>query len=123
VCSLLSVAQATALVPGHTFTAAVPSTLSPGANQCAYGTSDDSQAMTIAVYQSNSGVSFASLKSVNASVGAVTSVSGVGDQAVLGSIELDVQIGQRALAIQGGFVTAGSAAPIAVAKAVIAALG
>jgi hypothetical protein len=122
-CSLLSVAQATTLVPGHTFTAAVPTTPSTGIEECAYGTSDDGQAMTVTVYQSGSGVSFAMLKTVNASVGAVTSVPGVGDQAVLGTIELDVQAGQHLMAIQGGFVTQGSAAPVAVAKAILAALG
>jgi hypothetical protein len=124
-CSLLTLAQASALVGDRTFTAAVPSTLAPGQDQCAYAVGDDSQNMDITVYQSNSGVTFDMAKTVNASVGAIKTVSGVGDQAVIGTDELDAQAGSRVISVEGCFITgaAGPAAAIAVTKAIIAALG
>jgi hypothetical protein len=124
-CSLLSLAQASSLLGDRTFTAAVPSTLAPGQDQCAYAVGDDSQNMDVTVYQANSGVTFDMAKTVNASVGSIKTVNGVGDQAVIGTDELDAQAGARVISVEGGFITGsnGPAAAIAVTKAIITALG
>lgn len=123
-CKLLSAAQASS-IGGETYTAAVTSTIAPGQDQCAYATSDDSTALTIIVYQSNSGVTFQTMSSVQAGVGSVTNVSGVGDKAIAGSIELDVEAGSHLIAVEGanGMATGDDSASIALAKAVITALG
>jgi len=78
----------------------------------------------VIVYEANSGVSFAMLKSVQSGVGSFTEVSGVGDQAIVGQIELDAQAGNRLVAVQGagGNLTGDEGRAVAVAKAVIAAL-
>jgi hypothetical protein len=122
-CSLLSLAQASSLVGDRTFTAAVPSTIAAGQDQCAYAVGGDTTNMIVIVYQPDSGVTFDMLSSVNASVGSIKTVSGVGDKAVIGSIELDAQAGSRAVAVEGGFVGQDATAAIAVTKAIISALG
>jgi hypothetical protein len=79
--------------------------------------------MVVIIYQPDSGVSFATLTSIS---GADTSISGLGDKAMSGGIELDVQTGQKIIAIEaaGGVGYGGSfSGAIAVAKALIAALG
>jgi len=78
----------------------------------------------VIVYEPNSGVPFAMLKSVQSGVGSFTEVSGVGDQAIVGQIELDAQAGNRLVAVQGagGNLTGDEGRAVAVAKAVIAAL-
>jgi hypothetical protein len=77
----------------------------------------------VIVYQSGSGVTFDMLKSVQSGVGAVTDVSGVGDKAIGGPIELDIQAGDRLVAIQGAGKGGNSSVAIAVGKAIVAALG
>ena len=122
-CSLLTVAKATALV-GKQYTSNAAQTIAPGQDQCTYNASGDDSALVVIVYQSNSGVSFASLKSVQAGTGQVTNVSGVGQTAVAGPIELDAQVGDQLLAVQGagGTLTGNTAKAVAVADAIISAL-
>jgi hypothetical protein len=77
----------------------------------------------VIVYQPDSGVSWSALQEQQAGVGPVTPVSGVGDKAQLGAIELDVQSGSRFIAIEGGVVSQNAAGAEALAKAEISALG
>lgn len=121
-CSLVSASSASSTM-GASYISATNSTIATGQDQCAYATSDDSQALVVIVYQPNSGVSFAMLKSVQAGVGSVTTVSGVGDKAILGSIELDVQAGSHLIAIEGGLVSQNPSGAEALAKQLISALG
>ena len=124
VCSLLSVDQATTLVAKYPYSASTPTTIAKGQDMCTYANTGPLPDMIVIVYQANSGVSFSTLTSAS---GATTSVSGVGDKAATGDIELDVQAGSRLIAVQaaGGIGYDGNtfAGAIAVAKAVIAALG
>jgi hypothetical protein len=122
-CSLLTVAKATALVGKH-YTSDVAKTIATGQDQCTYNAADDDSALVVIVYQSNSGVTFASLKSVETGVGQVTSVSGVGQAAIAGPIELDAQVGDQLLAVQGagGTLTGDTATAAAGAKAIISAM-
>lgn len=122
-CSLLSVEQATTLVAKYPYSASTPTTIATGQDMCTYTNTGPLPDMIVIVYQPNSGVSFSVL---TAASGATTSVTGVGDKAASGDIELDVQAGKRVIAVQaaGGIGYDGSfAGAIAVAKAVIAALG
>ncbi len=123
VCSLLTVAKATALVGKH-YTGDVAKSIAPGQDQCTYNAADYGSALVVIVYQSNSGVTFASLKSVEAGVGQVTNVSGVGQTAIAGPIELDAQVGDQLLAVEGagGTLTGTTSRAAAVAKAIISAL-
>ena len=123
VCSLLTVAKATALV-GKRYTGDVVKTIAPGQDQCTYNAADYGSALVVIVYQSNSGVTFASLKSVEAGVGQVTNVSGVGQTAIAGPIELDAQVGDQLLAVEGagGTLTGTTSKAAAVANAIISAL-
>jgi hypothetical protein len=68
-------------------------------------------------------MTWSTLQQVQSGVGSVTPVSGVGDKAQLGAIELDVQSGSRFIAIEGGVVTQNESGAEALAKAEIAALG
>jgi hypothetical protein len=122
-CSLLTVAKATALV-GKQYTGDASQTIAAGQDQCTYKAADDDSALVVIVYQSNSGVTFASLKSVQAGAGQVTTVSGVGQTAIIGPIELDAQVGDRLLAVQGagGTLTGDTSKAAAVANAIISAL-
>jgi hypothetical protein len=122
-CSLLSVDQATTLVAKYPYSASTPSTIATGQDMCTYTNTGPLPDMIVIVYQPDSGVSFDILTSAS---GATTSVSGVGDKAASGDIELDVQTGSHLIAIQaaGGIGYDGSfAGAEAVAKAIIAALG
>jgi hypothetical protein len=121
-CSLLSVSQASSLV-GNQYTAATPSTIAPGQDQCDYARADGPD-LTVIVYQPSSGVTFEMATSVQSGAGTVTNVSGVGDKAIAGSIELDVAIGDRIIAVEGagGTLTSDYSRAVAVAKAIIAAL-
>ena len=121
-CSLLSAAQASSL-GGNQYTAATPSTIAPGQDQCDYASADGTD-LTVIVYQPSSGVTFEMVTSVQKGVGTVTNVSGVGDKAIVGSIELDVQTGDRLIAVEGagGTLTGGYSGAVAIAKAIIAAL-
>ena len=116
-CSLLSVEQATTLVAKYPYSAATPSTIATGQDMCTYANTGPLPDMIVIVYQPGSGVSFPVLTDAS---GATTSVSGVGDKAASGDIELDVQAGNRLIAVQaaGGVGYGGSfAGAIAVAKA------
>lgn len=121
-CSLLSASQASSLV-GNQYTAATPSTIAPGQDQCDYARADGPD-LTVIVYQPSSGVTFEMATSVQSGAGTVTNVSGVGDKAIAGSIELDVAIGDRIIAVEGagGTLTGNYSRAVDVAKAVIAAL-
>jgi hypothetical protein len=119
-CSLLPVAQASTL-SGKKLTSAKSSTIATGQDQCDYGESGSVIGVVVIIYQPNSGVSLAMMSAV---LGSPTPVSGVGDKAIGGDIELDVQTGNRLIAIQGagGNGRGGFDRAIAVAKAIIAAL-
>jgi hypothetical protein len=121
-CSLLSASQASSLV-GNQYTAATPSTIAPGQDQCDYARADGPDLIVI-VYQPSSGVTFEMATSVQSGAGAVTNVSGVGDKAIAGEIELDVQAGDRIIAVEGagGTLTSDYSRAVSVAKAIIAAL-
>ena len=122
-CSLLSAARASSLV-GKTYASAVTKTIATGQDQCTYDTTDNSSSLVVVVYQPSSGVSWQMLKSVLSDTGAVTPVSGVGDRAMVGPIELDVQTGEQLVAIQGagGTVTGNYSKVVEVAKSVVAGL-
>jgi hypothetical protein len=122
-CSLLTVAKATALV-GKQFTGDAAQTIAPGQDQCSYNAASDGSALVVIVYQSNSGVTFASLKSVQAGAGQVRNVGGVGQAAIAGPIELDAQLSDQLLAVQGagGTLTGDISKAAAVANAIILAL-
>jgi hypothetical protein len=123
-CTLLSAAQASSLV-GKTYTGAQSQTIATGQDQCTYPATDDDSSLIVIVYQPNSGVTWDTMTTVLQSVGTVNNVSGVGDKAMIGAIEIDVQTGSRLVAVQGagGTVSGHPDNAIAVAKAVVGALG
>ena len=123
-CKLLSAAQAGSL-DGKTYTSAQSQTIAPGQDQCTYSATDDDSSLVIIVYQSDSGVTWATMSSVLSGTGTVANVSGVGDKAMVGAIELDAQAGSLLVAVQGagGTLDGGTDKAAAVTKAVIAALG
>lgn len=107
---------------GKPYTSAKASTIASGQNQCAYSDSNF-DSLTVIVYQSTSGVSFQMLTTVQSGAGDTKPVSGVGDKAIIGQIELDAQAGNYLVAVQGpGLLNDETAQATAVAKAVIAAL-
>jgi hypothetical protein len=111
---LLSADQASSLT-GETLSAGVSSTIAPGQDQCVYH-SDSSVGLTVIVYQSSSGVSWSVLLDGSS---ADQPVSGVGDKAETdGVVELDVQAGDRLIAVQ----TASDTGRVAVAKQLVGAL-
>ena len=120
-CSLLSIGRASSLV-GKTYSAAVGKTIAAGQDQCSYTASDNSSPLNIIIYQPTSGVTWQMMNSVLADTGAVTAVSGVGDKAMVGQIELDAQTGNRLVAVQGAGGSGGDTKAVAVTKAVIAGL-
>jgi hypothetical protein len=125
VCKLLPLAQASS-AGGETYASAVATTIAPGQDQCVYeGPASSYARMTVIVYQSDSGVTFQTVDAVQTGIGTVTNVSGVGDKAIAGAIELDVEAGSHVISVEGadGMATGDDSASIAVAKAVIAALG
>lgn len=115
-CSFLTPAQVSSLTATK-YTSAKPTTPATGQDFCTYkntGSTGNFGDLLVIIYQSNSGVSFGTL---TGTTGANKKVSGVGDEARAGDIELDVLTGDKILAVQG----AGTSA-VAVAKAVIAAM-
>jgi hypothetical protein len=102
----------------------VSATIATGQDQCTYHASDDSSDLVVIVYQPNSGVSWPMMQSVLSGVGDVKAVSGVGDKAMIGQIELDVQAGQRLVAVQGagGLLTGSYSGAVSVAKIVVSGL-
>lgn len=122
-CSLLSATQASSLV-GRPYTSAVSQTIADGQDQCTYATSDPTISLMVIVYQPTSGVSLQMLSSVLGDSGDVTPVTGVGDKAIVGQIELDVQTGERVVAVEGagGTLSGDYTKAVAVAKAVIGGL-
>jgi hypothetical protein len=125
-CALLSLARAGSLAGGR-YTSTAAATIAPGQDQCTYNNPDGPD-LVIIVYQPGSGVTFSMLVTVLKGVGTVKVLRGLGDKAVVGAIELDVQAGKRLLAVQGagGTVAGGYSGnysrAIAVAKAVLARL-
>jgi hypothetical protein len=125
-CALLSLARAESLA-GKRYTSTAAATIAPGQDQCTYNNPDGSD-LVIIVYQPGSGVTFSMLVTVLKGVGTVKVLRGLGDNAVVGAIELDVQAGKRLLAVQGagGTVAGGYSGnysrAIAVAKAALAKL-
>jgi hypothetical protein len=125
-CALLSLARAESLA-GKRYTSTAAATIAPGQDQCTYNNPDGSD-LVIIVYQPGSGVTFSMLVTVLKGVGTVKVLRGLGDNAVVGAIELDVQAGKRLLAVQGagGTVAGGYSGnysrAIAVAKAPLAKL-
>jgi hypothetical protein len=125
-CALLSLARAGSLA-GERYTSTAAATIAPGQDQCTYNNPDGPD-LVIIVYQPGSGVTFSMLVTVLKGVGTVKVLRGLGDKAVVGAIELDVQAGKRLLAVQGagGTVAGGYSGKysraIAVAKAVLARL-
>ncbi|MEO8527809.1 MAG: hypothetical protein ABI435_01905 [Pseudolysinimonas sp.] len=119
VCSLVATSDAASLT-GKPFTQADTSTIATGQDQCKYSdASGDS--MTVIVYQGTSGVSWKMMTDVLSDSSTPTPVAGVGDQAMVGAIELDVQAGKYLIAVEGGMDIATSGPPLA--KAIVAALG
>ena len=121
-CTLLSPAEVSSL-EGHPYGAPTPQTIASGQDQCTYKNAAAPVDLVVIVYQANSGVTFDMLKSVQSGVGAVTNISGVGDKAIAGSIELDVQVGDRLIAVEGAGGGGSSSVSIALGKAAVAALG
>ncbi len=122
-CALLTLARAGSIM-GKRYTSATAATIAPGQDQCTYHDPDGPD-LVIIVYEPGCGVTFPMLVSVLKGVGTVKVLRGLGDKAVVGAIELDVQAGKRLLAVQGaGGTVAGGysgnyARAIAVAKAVL----
>ncbi len=111
---MLPADQASSLV-GQTLSVGVSSTIATGQDQCRYG-SDSGVGLTVIVYQPSSGVSWSILVDGSS---ADQPVSGVGDQAETdGVVELDVQAGDRLIAVQSTSDTG----RIAVAQQLVGAL-
>lgn len=121
-CSLLSAAKVSTLA-GHAYTSATPKTIANGQDQCTYANTAAYIDLIVIVYQPTSGVTLDVLSSVQGGVGSTTSVVGVGDKAIAGTIELDIQAGDRLVAIEGAGKSGDSSESIAIGKAVVAALG
>lgn len=121
-CALLSVTQASSLAGNH-YSTAESQVIAHGQDQCTYKRTGGADLVVI-VYQPDSGVTWQMMTSVLKGAGPVKSVSGVGDKAMVGAIELDAQAGSQIVAIQGagGTLTGDYSAPSAIARAVIAAL-
>ncbi len=122
-CALLSVTRASSLGSKH-YSAARAQVIAAGQDQCTYTSTAGGSDLVVIIYQPASGVTWQTLTSVLKGTGTVTSVSGVGDKAMAGAIELDAQAGSRLVAVQGagGTLTGDYSAAAAIAKAVIAAL-
>ncbi len=122
-CSLLTAARASTIV-GRKYTGATPQTPATGVDECTYAAANDDSDLTLFVYQPASGISFDSLKSVQTGVGQVTTLSGVGDKAIIGPLELDAQVGDQLIAVEGagGTLAGHQTKAIAVAKIAITAL-
>jgi hypothetical protein len=118
-CAYLPVAQADRAT-ARKWTSTAAATISTGEGQCTY-TDADFDTLVIIVYQPNSGVTFSMLLAVEKSTGTVKMVKGLGDKAAVGSIELDVQVGRRLLAVQGagGTLTGHYAPAVAIAKDIL----
>jgi hypothetical protein len=121
-CTLLSAAQVSTIA-GHPYTGAAPQTIAKGQDQCTYKNTAAFVDLVVIVYQPNSGVGLAMMKSVQTGVGAVTDISGVGDKAIAGPDELDIQAGDRLVAVEGAAGGGSSGVSVALGKAVVAALG
>jgi hypothetical protein len=122
-CALLSVTRASSLGSKH-YSAAKAQVIAAGQDQCTYKGTGGGSDLIVIVYQPVSGVTWQTMTSVLKGTGTVTSVSGVGDKAMVGAIELDAQAGSRLVAVlgAGGTLTGDHTAAAAIAKAVIAAL-
>jgi hypothetical protein len=122
-CSLMTAAQASTLVGKH-YDAAATQTPATGIDQCTYNAANNGLDLVVIVYQPDSGVTFAMLSSVQAGAGHVTQLSGVGDKAIAGPIEIDAQSGNHLIAVEGagGTLIGTNTHAIAVAHAIITGL-
>lgn len=122
-CTLLPLASASSLAGQH-YKAAKPATIAPGQDQCTYKSPDYGSDLVVIIYQPGSGVTWPMMASVLKGTGTVKSVGGVGDKAMVGSIELDAQAGNHLVAVQGagGTLSGTYSAAAAIAKAALAAL-
>lgn len=118
VCSLLTPAQASAIV-GYTYTTATPST-----GQCSYATTTAPIPMFIIVSTGSWSQESATLQA-DGSGGPLVPIAGVGDKAAGADVEIGVQSGKWIIDIHGGDPDGtGAAFPksVALAKAIIAKL-
>ena len=122
VCNLVG-ASAAGTDMGLTLTSAKSGTLSSGEDVCTYSASGSPDALIVTVYESGSGMTWATMQGVLEGTGPVKSVSGVGDKATLGNMQLNVQAGSRIIAIEGDSVTTNPSGAEALAKKVVSALG
>jgi hypothetical protein len=122
VCNLISASTAGSAV-GQTFSGAKSSSIDVGEDACTYATSAAPAALIITVYQPSTGMTWTTMKSVLESLGPVTPVSGIGDNAELGKDQLSAQSGSRVIAIEGNSVTSNPSGAEALAKKLISALG
>jgi hypothetical protein len=122
VCSLVGASAASSAM-GLTFTGTKSASLGTGMDNCSYATSASSFALIVEVYQANSGTNWTTLEGVLSSLGPVKTVSGVGDKAVIGNSQLDVQAGSRFIAISGDSVGKNPSGAEALAKKFVSALG
>jgi hypothetical protein len=120
-CSLLTGAQASSLT-GRKYGAGTASTIAAGQDQCSYPYSGPSVDLVVIIYQPTSGVSWSTMQAVLGGAGTITPVSGVGDQAMFSSIELDIQTGKWLIAIQGADNLNQDTGAIAIGKVLVAAL-
>lgn len=118
-CAYLTVAQADRAT-ARKWRSTAAATIATGQGQCTY-TDADFDTLVITVYQPNSGVTFSMLLAVEKSTGAVKMIKGLGDKAVVGSIELDVQVGSRLLAVEGagGTLTGDYVPAVSIAKDIL----
>lgn len=122
VCNLVGASAASSAM-GLTFTGAKSGALTSGVDACTYSTSASSVALIATVYQPSSGMNWPTMEGVLEGTGAVKSVSGVGDKASLGNLQLNVQAGSRIIAIEGESVSTNPSGAEALAKKLVSALG
>jgi hypothetical protein len=122
VCTMVSASTASSAM-GVTFTGSKSSSLGAGEDGCTYASSGSPAALIVTVYQSSSGMTWTTMQGVLSSLGAVKSVSGVGDKATLGGSQLNVQAGTRIIAIEGASVGTNPSGAESLAKKLVTALG
>jgi len=117
-CSLVTPAQVSSLT-GQPFTDSTSASIAIGQDHCSYQSVNGP--LSVTVYQPGSGVTWSTLTSVISNSGTPVAVSGIGDKAMEAGIEVDAQLGDRFIAVQGNDFNLPNTE--AVAKAVVAALG
>lgn len=124
-CSLLTAAQASTIV-GVQYASATPRSVA-NIGVCTYKLATQTGVnvfdLEVTVYLPASGLTFEMMDSSLRATGTVTSVSGVGDRAEVGPIELLAQAAHYLISVDGaGELRSPTSKSAAVAKAVIAAL-